>query len=184
MAFETLFPNTVLASANYTATNVGDIDNGVGSADTVYLDANGGGATQIRVGFPNPTSGIGVPVGVQTFRCSFRRRNDTNTGTGNQTVTATATLFNNGTSLAVSNSANNAGATDVTLVLTWNASSLPTTTEANIKGENVEVLIAQTAGGAGGAAASRSYVEVNEIEWQVQTRDPYPRVSFYWGDVT
>jgi hypothetical protein len=184
MPYQTLFPDAILASANYTApVTVGNIDNGVSSADTVYLDANGGGQTQVRVSFPTPTQTFDRPglVGIQTFRCSFRRRNAANSGTGGQNVTATLTLFENGTTRNISASATNTGATNVTAVLEVNASTI---NPSLATGSGVELLVAQTAGGVGGGAATRSYVEVNEIEWISQTPQPYTYQSYNWGEVS
>lgn len=183
MPYQTLVPDAILASANYTApVNVGDIDNGVDTPDGAYLDANGGGQTQVRVSFPTPPQTFDRPglVGIQTFRCSFRRRNAANSGTGGQSVDATITLFDNGTSRNISASATNNGTTDVIAILEVNASTI---TPSLGTGSEVELLVAQTAGGAGGNPNNRSYVEVNEIEWISQTPEPYVYEPYNWGEV-
>lgn len=183
MPYQTLVPDAILASANYTApVNVGNIDNGVDTPDGAYLDANGGGQTQVRVSFPTPPQTFDRPglVGIQTFRCSFRRRNAANSGTGNQSVTATITLFDNGTSRNISATATNNGTTDVIAILEVNASTI---TQSLGTGSGVELLVAQSLGGAGGSPNTRSYVEVNEIEWISQTPEPYVYEPYNWGEV-
>lgn len=182
MPYFTLVPDTILTSGNYTTpVNVDVIDNGVATPDGVYLDANGGGPTTIRVSFPTPTQTLDRPgiVGIQTFRCSFRRRNAANSGTGGQNTTATLTLFNNGTSQNISANTPNNGATDVTAILQFNASTLNLGAASEI-----ELQVAQTVGGAGGSPNNRSYVEINEIEWIAQTPEPYVYEPYNWGEVT
>lgn len=183
MPYQTLVPDAILASANYTApVNVGNIDNGVDTPDGAYLDADGNGQTQVRVSFPTPPETFGRPglVGIQTFRCSFRRRNAANSGTGNQSVDATISLFNNGTSLNISNTVTNNVAIDVIAILEVNASTI---TPNLGTGSEVELLVQQTSGGAGGNPNNRSYVEVNEIEWISQTPEPYFYEPYNWGEI-
>ena len=194
MAYEFIVPDAVVSSANYTTTPVGDIDNitsgnfvdtalggSYTSPDGVFLDADGGGPTVIRVSFPTPTAGTGNLVGVQTFFATFRRQNRAGNGTGNQTVGATGQVRDVTTGdvlVQTSTELVNNGANNIVLRFDWNA-----TTAGISDGTNIEYVVTQTTAGSGGNPNRRSYVEVDEILWIVQTQDPLVYDPHNWGEI-
>ena len=153
MATETLAPDAVLVSTNYTTLNVGDIDEDPDSPDATYGTWDGTGNTVCSVSFPTPT---GNPTGgaSQEFRVLIRR---------NGATTATdwsLALYEGGSAVGAALASGTLNDTDPIVVSgTWDAASLGTA-----DGSAVECRLTQTSGGTGGA---RSGVEVGAVEWNV-----------------
>jgi hypothetical protein len=155
MATETLAPDAVLVSTNYTTLNIGDVDEDPAANDGSWGTWDGNGNTVASVSFPTPT-GAPTPGATQTFRVLIRK-----VASADAPSTAwSLQLYEGGSSVGVL-ATGTTTATDPGEVIsgTWDAASLGTA-----DGSAVECRLVQTSGGTGG---TRRGIEVGAAAWDV-----------------
>jgi hypothetical protein len=155
MATELLLPNAVITATNLTA-DIADLDEGVDNFDDVYATNNGENANTLLVlSFPTPSGSLNLGAGLQTFRARVRKNADT----GNN-PTVRIEVRESGTIRANSGNTTVTSLTGVDITFTWDASVL------NLQsGADVEIGIAQQAGGSGGAPGNRRWIETDTADW-------------------
>jgi hypothetical protein len=140
MPNETLAPDAVLDSTNYTTLNLTDIDEDPGSPDGVFGTWDGNGNTIARLSFPSPSGNLTTGAGLQTFRVEFRR-----SSAGGALTPWALQLYEGGTLVATLNTGTDAAAGGETASGSFDASLL-----SDGSGAGVECRLIQTSGGTGG----------------------------------
>ena len=155
MATELLLPNAVITATNLTA-NIANLDEGVDNFDGVYAIAGTANANTLLVlGFPTPSGDLTLGAGLQTFRARVRKN-----ATGGNNPTVRIEVREGGTIRANSGNTTVTSLTGVNITFTWNASVL------NLQdGSNVQIGIAQQAGGSGGNPNNRRRIETDTADW-------------------
>jgi len=155
MATELLLPDAVLTATNLTA-NIANLDEGVDNFDGVYATNNGANANTLLVlSFPTPSGDLTLGSGLQTFRARIRKN-----ATGGNNPTVRIEVREGGTIRANSGNTTVTSLTGVDITFTWDASVL------NLQdGSNVQIGIAQQAGGSGGNANNRRRIETDTADW-------------------
>jgi hypothetical protein len=168
MATELLLPDAVLTATNLTA-NIANLDEGVDNFDGVYATNNGANANTLLVlSFPTPSGDLTLGSGLQTFRARIRKN-----ATGGNNPTVRIEVRESGTIRANSGNTTVTSLTGVDITFTWDASVLALQT-----GVDVEIGIAQQAGGAGGNAANRRWIEIDTADWTADFTEPPPVVGY------
>jgi len=162
MATQLLLPDAVVTATNLTA-SIGNLDEGVSNFDGVYatnqaLNSN----TLLSLSFPTPSGDLNSGANLQTFRARVRK----NATVGN-TTTVRIEVRESGVIRANSTNTTVTSTTGVDISFTWDASVL-----ASATGANVEIGIAQQAGGSGGNAANRRWIEVDTADWTADYTPP------------
>jgi hypothetical protein len=155
MATELLLPNTVITATNLTA-DINDLNEGVDNFDDVYATAGDANSNTLLVlGFPSPSGDLTLGSNLQTFRARVRK-NDT----GGNDPTVRIEVREDGTIRANSDDITVTSTTGVNIEFNWDASVL------NLQsGIDVEIGIAQQAGGSGGPPGNRRRIEIDTAEW-------------------
>jgi len=158
MATETLVPDGTVFTLTQLSGNVGDVDNTIASADGVFLtnlETNGNTPT-VLASFPTASGDLTTGVN-QTFRARVGK----NATQGNNPEFTIAAI-DNGNILA----SNSHVATDTVddFELTWDASNF---TLSDGAGANLEIQVSQSTGGTG-RGANRRWIEIDELEWNVE----------------
>ncbi len=155
MATELLLPDAVITATNLTA-DIANLDEGVDNFDGVYATNQGANAnTLLALSFPTPSGDLTLGAGLQTFRARVRKN-----ATGGNDPTVRIEVREGGTIRANSENTTVTSLTGVDITFTWDASVLALQT-----GEDVEIGIAQQAGGAGGGPANRRWIETDTADW-------------------
>lgn len=155
MATQTLLPNGIQSSANYTTLNLGDIDEDPASPDGVFGTWDGNGNTSCVVDFPTPSGNLTEGAGLQTFRVQIRR----DPGTGSNSVDWSLELWVNGVLSSVLNTGTTTSTGEV-VTGTWNA------TGTDLSGITIQCAMVQSNGGTGGPTSRRG-LEVGAFAWDV-----------------
>jgi hypothetical protein len=155
MATELLLPDAVITATNLTA-DIADLDEGVDNFDGVYATTNAGnGNTLLVLSFPSPSGDLTLGAGLQTFRARVRKN-----ATGGNNPTVRIEVREGGTIRANSGNTTVTSLTGVDITFTWDASVL------NLQnGADVEIGIAQQAGGSGGNPNNRRWIETDAADW-------------------
>jgi hypothetical protein len=170
MATELLLPDAVITATNLTA-NIANLDEGVSNFDGVYatvLTPAANANTLLVLSFPTPSPDLTLGANLQTFRARVRKN-----ATGGNNPTVRIEVRESGTIRANSENTTVTSLTGVDITFTWDASALVLQT-----GEDVEIGIAQQAGGAGGGPANRRWIETDTADWTADYTEP-PLVSGY-----
>lgn len=156
---ETIAPNGIADSTNYTTLNLADIDEDPDSPDGAWGTWDGNGDTICGVNFPTPSAN---PSGsAQEFRVLIRK-----SASGGNDTTWALQLREGGIQVGSNLATGTTTSTTGEVVSgTWNAASLGTA-----DGSAVQCYLVQTGGG-GGAPASRRGVEVGAVEWNADVED-------------
>jgi hypothetical protein len=155
MATELLLPDAVITATNLTA-DIANLDEGVDNFDGVYATNNGANANTLLVlSFPTPSGDLTLGAGLQTFRARVRKN-----ATGGNNPTVRIEVREGGTIRANSGNTTITSLTGENISFTWDASVLALQT-----GVDVEIGIAQQAGGSGGNAANRRWIETDTADW-------------------
>ncbi len=159
MATERQAPDSIAASANYSTTTLGNIQDDPDSPDSNWVGAwDGNGNTDLRTTFPTPTGNPNVGADLQEFRVQIRKV----ASAGGNNADWSLELWENGSSVRVLATGTTAALDPGEVISgTWNANELGTA-----DGSLVECRLLQT-GGATGAGGSRRAVEVGAVEWNV-----------------
>jgi len=162
MATELLLPDAVITATNLTA-NIADLDEGVDNFDGVYATTNAINANTLLVlSFPTPSGSLNLGANLQTFRARVRKNS-----TGGNNPTVRIEVREDGTIRANSGNTTVTSLTGVDITFTWDASVL------NLQdGADVEIGIAQQAGGAGGNANNRRWIETDTADWTADYIEP------------
>jgi len=161
MSAETLLPDGLVSSANYTSPLLSDFDDNPDTT-TDYGTYDGSGNTDVLLDFPTPTGNPTSGAGLQSFTVAV-----TKNATGGNTPAYSLELWENGLLVSVLATGNLADNTSKqTFSGTWNASSLGT---AN--GSLVQIKMLQTSGGTG-TPGNRRGVQVGGAKWDVEYTDP------------
>jgi hypothetical protein len=163
VATETLAPDAVLDSTNYSAAALADVDEDPDSPDGNWWTWDGAGDTIARLSFPTPTGNPTTGAGQQEFRAWVRK----SAGGGGATPVALQ-LYENGSKVGSDLDNQNTAPGGTLLVGTWDAADLGTA-----DGSLVEVRIEQTGNG-----ASRG-VELGAVEWNVVYDGPGSPMHHY-----
>jgi hypothetical protein len=162
MATELLLPDAVITATNLTA-DIADLDEGVDNFDDVYATTNGSNANTLLVlSFPTPSGDLTLGAGLQTFRARVRK----NSATGNN-PTVRLEVREGGVIRANSTNTTVTSLTGVDITFTWDATVLASQT-----GVDVEIGIAQQAGGSGGNANNRRWIETDTADWTADYIEP------------
>jgi hypothetical protein len=168
MATELLLPDAVITATNLTA-DIANLDEGVDNFDGVYATTNGANANTLLVlSFPTPSPDLTLGANLQTFRARVRKN-----ATGGNNPTVRIEVRESGTIRANSTNTTVTSLTGVDITFTWDASVLALQT-----GVNVEIGIAQQAGGSGGNAANRRWIETDTADWNADYTEPPPVVGY------
>ena len=161
MANERLAPDSILASSNLSG-SVADIDDDPDSPDASWLTTTEGGASDLRISFPTPSSDPAVGADLQENRWQGRKN-----AAGGNDPTYSAELWENSALVSTLASGLTVSiATGIVGSATWNASLL-----AAANGSNVELRLVQT-GGHTGKPNNRRYLEIGAVEWNAEVQEP------------
>jgi len=157
MATETILPDGIQSSAQYSTLNLADIDEDPASPDGTFGTWDGNGNTSCVVDFPTPTPTPTTGAGLQTFRVEIRRDG----GTGSNSVNWSLELWESGVIVGSALATGTTTSTSEVVSGTWDAASLATS-----DGSNAQCAMVQTSGGTGGPSARRG-LEVGAFAWDV-----------------
>ena len=164
MATETLVPDGVVFTLTQLSGNVGDVDNTIASADGTFLtnlETNGNTPT-VLASFPTASGDLTSGVD-QTFRARVRKD-----ATGGNNPEFTIAAIDTGTNPVSTLASNSHIITDNPSVdnfsLTWRSDLVSLSDGA---GANLQIQVSQTSGGTG-RGANRRWIEIDELEWNVE----------------
>lgn len=169
MASQTLPPDGVLDSTNYSTLNLADIDEDPDSPDGAWGANDGNGDTICRVSFDTPSNTPTTGADLQEFRVLIRKDSS-----GGNNTDWSLQLWENGVQLSVLATGTTTSTSGEVVNGTWDASSLGTA-----DGSLVECRLEQTGGGTGNPG-NRRFIEVGAVEWNAtidvasQTLTPSP----------
>jgi hypothetical protein len=164
-AAETLPPDQLVSSANYSTLNLADIDDDPASPDASFGTWDGNGDTSALIGFPTPTGDLTEGSGLQVFRAQIREA----AGGGSNSVSWSLELWEDGVLVSVLDTGT---VTDTEIINgSFDAASLGTA-----DGSLVQAAIIQTDGGSGNPQ-QRNGLELGAVAWDVEydegdTTDP------------
>jgi hypothetical protein len=168
MATELLLPDAVITATNLTA-DIADLDEGVDNFDGVYATNSGANANTLLVlSFPTPSGDLNLGANLQTFRARVRKN-----ATGGNNPTVRIEVRESGTIRANSTNFTITSLTGEDISFTWDASAIALQT-----GVDVEIGIAQQAGGSGGNAANRRWIETDTADWTADYIEPVAAVGY------
>ena len=154
--FESLAPDGIVSSLNYTTLNLTDIDEDPDASDGAWGTWDGNGDTSACVSYPTPTDNPTPGAGLQEFRVLIRK-----SSANGSLTTWSLRLYESGVQVSEL-ATGTTTATDPGEVVsgTWDASSLGVA-----DGSAAETCLVQTGGGTGG---TRRGIEVGAFEWNVE----------------